>query len=92
MASPSIKMYMGSFTGVAADVTVGVVPFRPRKIEFYAPGGVWGYKSDEMAGNAYLSSVGADAGVTISDSGFVVANGADVNVAAAVVHYVATSW
>lgn len=92
MASPSIKLYVGSFTGVAADVTVGVVPFRPRKIEFYGPGGVWGYKSEEMGGDAYLSSVAADAGVTINDTGFVVANGADVNAAGDVIHYVATSW
>lgn len=92
MASPSIKQYLGSFTGAAADITIGSVPFAPRKVEFYAPGGVWGYKSEQMAGNAYLSSVGADAGVTLAAGGFTVANGADVNVAAAVVHFVATSW
>ena len=84
------RIHRGSFVGVAADVTVEC-PFTPRSVELWADGGAaieHGYKSEEMAGDAYLStSTGTDAGVTIADQSFVVANGADINVATAVVYY-----
>lgn len=91
MSSPSVSHYHGHVTGVAADITVATCPFKPRTVRFYVDGGSAieiGYKSDEMAGDAYLStSTGTDAGVTLTNTGFVLANGADVNVAGAQVHF-----
>ena len=82
--SGSSNVFHGQFTGAAGDITV---PFRPRRIKFWATGGVWGIKTDDMAGAAYLSSTAADSGVTITADGFDVANGADVNVAGQQVYY-----
>lgn len=91
MASPGASFFQGQFIGVAADVTITKVPFRPKTVKFWTVTGghiEHGYKSDAMSGSAYLSTTtGIDAGVTLSTSGFVVANGADVNVAAATVYY-----
>jgi hypothetical protein len=88
--SGTTKKFNGTFTGVAADVDVEKVPFRPRVIKFYFTGGGWGLKVDGetgMDGDNYLSSTAADAGVTINDDGFTVANGADVNSAGNPVYY-----
>jgi len=91
MASGAQQRFKGSFVGAAADIDVATVPFRPRTIKLWADSGAaieHGYKSDEMAGDAYLSTTtGTDAGVTINDDGFTVANGADINVAAATVYF-----
>jgi hypothetical protein len=92
MSSPSISIFTGEFTGVAADITVSKCPFRPRIIRFNGPGGLWGYKNEDMSGSSYHSSTGADAGVTITDTGFVVANGADVNPAGSAMYYEVTAW
>lgn len=91
MASPSVSHYHGVVKGVAADITVNICPFKPRTVKFFVDGGSAievGYKSDDMAGSTYLStSTGIDAGVTLTNTGFVLANGADVNVAGADVHF-----
>jgi hypothetical protein len=90
MSSPSFNVFHGTFTGVAADVPITKVPFRPRVIKFWFTGGGWGLKIDGeegMDGANYLSSTGADVGVTITDNGFTVANGADVNSAGNPVSY-----
>lgn len=91
MASPSVSHYHGVVVGVAADVTFDICPFKPRTVKFFVDGGAaieHGYKSDDMAGDAYLStSTGTDAGVTLTNTGFVLANGADVNVAGANVYF-----
>jgi len=88
--SGDVKKFYGTLTGVAGDVTINKVPFRPRVIRFYVTGGRWGVKIEDevgMDGSNYLSNTAADAGVTITDTGFVLANGADVNVAGAAVYY-----
>lgn len=90
MSSGETKKYNGTLTGAAADISIAKVPFRPRVVKFFATGGVWGLKVDGEPGmdaDAYLSSTGADAGVTITDNGFDLANGADVNVAGNPVYY-----
>jgi len=91
MASGVTQKYYGSFVGAAAEKLVATCPFRPKIVRLYADGGAAievGYKTDEMAGSAYLStSTGTDAGVTINDDGFTVANGADINVSAATVNF-----
>jgi hypothetical protein len=89
--SGTTNKYHGSFLGVSAEVTIGTCPFTPRTVKFWADAGSAvevGYKSDQMADDAYLStSTGTDAGVTLAANGFVVASGADVNVAAAQVFF-----
>lgn len=91
MASGADYIFEGSFIGAAALITVSKCPFQPRSIEFWADGGAaleQGYKHESMSGDAYLStSTGTDAGVTITSTGFTVASGADVNVAATTVYY-----
>jgi hypothetical protein len=90
MSSGATNKFNGVFTGAAADITVSKVPFRPRLIRFYATGGIWGIKIDGQTGmdaDAYLSNTAADAGVTINDDGFLVANGADVNSSGNPVYY-----
>jgi hypothetical protein len=82
MSSPSFNVFHGTFTGAAATITVAKVPFRPRAIKFWFTGGGTGIKVDGeegMDGANYLSNTGADVGVTITDNGFTVASGADVN-------------
>lgn len=90
MSSQAYYNHHGSFVGAGADVAIATVPFRPKRIRFFtsSPANRWGYKSDEMAGNAYISDQGADTGVTINNDGFTVANGADVNSSGNVVHYI----
>lgn len=91
MSSPSFNHYHGSVKGAAALITVGTCPFKPRSVKFWVDNAGTlevGYKSDEMAGDAYLStSTGTDAGVTLTSTGFTIANGADVNVAGANIHF-----
>lgn len=91
MGDPSNYSYHGSVTGASADVEIKSCPFRPRKIRFYVDAGsagYVGYKSDEMAGDDYFSTkAGDDDGVTITDTGCTIANGADINVASAKIHY-----
>lgn len=90
MSSPSHNVFHGTFTGAAADVPITKVPFRPRSIKFWATGGIWGLKIDGeqgMDGANYLSNTAADVGVTITDNGFTVANGADINSAGNPVYY-----
>lgn len=90
MGSGAVKVHQGSFTGAAAVITVATCPFQPRTIKFWATGGVWGVKvADQvgMDGDNYLSNSAADAGVTITASGFTVASGADVNVSGQTVYY-----
>lgn len=86
MGSGARNMHKGSFIGATADVVIETVPFRPSLIQFFGvdpaltPDGFWGYKDDDlMAGDAYISNIAADTGVTIAHDGFTVANGADVN-------------
>ena len=62
----------------------------PRSIKFWTAGGVWCVKIDGEEGmdaDNYLSSGGADTGVTIADNGFTVANGANVNSVGNPVYY-----
>ena len=90
MASGAPNKFHSTFTGAAADITIEKVPFKPRVVKFKTLGGVWGLKVDGeegMDGDAYVSSSGVDAGVTLTDNGFVVANGADVNSAGNPVYY-----
>jgi hypothetical protein len=90
MSSPSHNVFHGTFTGVGAEVPITKVPFRPRSIKFWTAGGVWGVKIDGEEGmdaDNYLSSAGADTGVTITDNGFTVANGANVNSVGNPVYY-----
>lgn len=93
MASPSVNQKAGAVLGRAADITVPL-PFTPRSISFAVDNsgaGEFGFKTDQMAGSAYIStSSGTDAGVTIGDRSFTIANGADVNVAAANIYYLAS--
>lgn len=86
MSSGGSNCYRGSFLGVADDIDIETVPFRPAHIEFWgvdpalAPDGFWGLKIDEMMpGDDYISIVAADDGVTVNHDGFTVANGADIN-------------
>lgn len=91
MASGAGKVHCGVLTGAAADITVATVPFAPKRIEFYATGGVWGvkiYGQTGMDGANYLSNTAADVGVTLTSTGFTLANGADVNSAGNPVYYV----
>lgn len=92
MGDPSQYVYRNYLLGAAADLEVTTCPFRPSRIEFYVDAGASGavgYKSDQMAGDDYFSTVaGMDDGVTITDNGFELANGADINIAAANIHYV----
>ena len=88
MASPSVSHYHGSVTPVAATpIEVATCPFKPRTIKFRINNGgalEVGYKTDEMAGDAYMStSSGVDAGVTLTDRGFEVAVAADIHIVAA---------
>lgn len=84
----------GSFTGSASAHTI-YSPFPIKSIEFWAEnaGGTaieHGYKSNEMSGDAYLSTTtGTDAGVTIASDGLSaeVAGAADINVSGNVVYY-----
>lgn len=91
MASPSLNHYYGKVIGAAAEITVATCPFKPRTVRFVVDSGATieiGYKTDQMSGDAYLStSTGTDAGVTLTDTGFTLANGADVNVADAEICY-----
>lgn len=91
MASGVTQKYNGSFVGAAALITIATCPFQPKVIRLFAASGgtiEQGYKSEEMTGDAYLStSTGVDAGVTITSTGFTVANGADINVAAGTVYF-----
>jgi hypothetical protein len=82
MSSGTKQIYNGSFLGALADITVDWIPFRPGSIKFWNATPRWGVKIEGEKGmltNNYLSSVAADTGVTITDDGFDVANGADVN-------------
>ena len=90
MSSGVYNKYNDSFTGAAAEVAITKVPFRPRSIKFWATGGVWGVKFEGLAGMAdatYLSNTAEDEGVTITDTGFTVDSGADVNVNGETVYY-----
>jgi hypothetical protein len=90
MASGAGKSHSGVFTGAASLITVSTVPFTPKRIEFYATGGIWGvkiYGQTGMDGANYLSNTAADVGVTFTASGFTVANGADVNSSGNPVYY-----
>lgn len=92
MASGAMQVYFDTLTGAAADITVAKVPFRPRIIRILVNTGAGhiehGYKNENMSGSAYLSTTtGIDAGVTITDTGFTLANGADVNINGYTVHY-----
>lgn len=91
MASPAVYHYFGHVTGAAADVTMSSCPFKPRVVKLYADSGSAievGYKSEEMSGSAYLSTTtGTDAGVTLTDNGFTLANGADINVSGASIYF-----
>jgi len=91
MASPSVSHYHSSVKGKAGDVTVATCPFKPRTVKFFVNNGgalEVGYKSDDMEGDAYLStSTGLDAGVTLTDTGFVIAAGADINVVGEDIHF-----
>ena len=90
MSSPASQRYEGSFLGAAADVTVSVIPFPPQAIQFISESaGVYGMKTYAMPGNEYVSQLGADTGITLTESGFVAANGADVNVNGSRTHYIA---
>jgi len=65
------------------DIVVGTCPFKPRTVKFYVDDGagtiIVGYKTDDMASDAYLSSgTGVDAGVTLSNTGFTIAAAADL--------------
>lgn len=90
MGSPSVIITRGMFTGASDDVPV-IVSFRPRSIHFAvnnSGSGEFGYKSEKMIGDAYISTTsGADAGVTITDTGFTVADGADINVDGVTVYF-----
>jgi len=82
MASGTRQVFVDSFTGAASDITIATVPFKPGIIRFWNTTPRWGVKIEGLTGmnlTNYLSSVGADAGVTITDSGFTVTNGADIN-------------
>ena len=73
MSSGVTLKYHGTLTGAGAEIVIEKVPFRPRLIKFWFTGGRWGLKIDEqegMDGANYLSSTGADVGVTINDDGF----------------------
>lgn len=92
MASGAGNVFRGSFVGAASDIDIEKLPFKPAAMEFWcATGGAieHGYKTEEMSGNAYLStSTGDDTGVTFNSDGTVtIANGADINVAATVTYY-----
>lgn len=82
MASGSSRNFIGSFIGVADDVEIEL-PFTPRSIKFLVDvSGTLedGWKTADMAGDAYLSTTtGTDAGVTIGNRSVTVANGADIN-------------
>jgi hypothetical protein len=82
--------YHTSFVGVAAEVTIGTCPFEPRSITFYGPSGIWGYKTEDMSGDAYVSNTDTDAGVTITSTGCTIASGADVNSATDTIYVVMT--
>ena len=82
MASGARKVFTGAFTGVADDVVIEYCSFKPGIVKFWNATPRWGVKLEGqqlMDGANYLSSVGADSGVTITDHGFTVANGADIN-------------
>lgn len=93
MASPGINRHIGSFVGKAAEITL-YLPFTPRYIHFSVNNGgaaEFGVKTDEMSGNAYVStSSGADTGVTISGSTVTIASGADINIDTITTYYMAT--
>lgn len=82
MASGSPLRFFGSFAGVADDIEINKCPFRPRVIRFFTANGSWGLKIEDeynMDGNNYISDSGTDTGVTITDDGCDIANGADIN-------------
>jgi hypothetical protein len=90
MASGAPNKFHGTFTGAAADIDIEKCPFAPRVVKFKTAGGVWGLKVDGeegMDGDNYLSSAGADTGVTLTANGFTVANGANVNSAGNPVYF-----
>lgn len=92
MSSGAANVHYGTFVGAAGVITIDTLPFKPKAMQFFvASGGAieQGYKTEDMAGDAYLStSTGVDAGVTFNTDGSVtIANGADINVAAGTVHY-----
>ena len=88
MAS-SIRRYVGSFVGALADVTIATCPFQPEEIRFTVnAAGDYGLKTSLMPTNVYVSHLGADTGVTITSTGFTVANGADVNSNGVTTHFV----
>lgn len=91
MASGASNEFRSTFTGVAADVVIGKVPFKAKMIRFWTLAGVWGIKivdEEGMDGDAYVSNSGVDAGVTIAADGTItIANGADVNSAGDPVYY-----
>lgn len=85
----STRQYIGSFLGVAAQVTIATCPFTPETIEFtVTAAGSYGLKTNKMLTDTYVSHLGADTGVTITETGFIVANGADINSAAVRTHFV----
>jgi hypothetical protein len=92
--SGSTNIHTTTVIGAAADLTVGL-PFTPKFVDiFVVTGGAieHGKKTDSMAGSSYLSTTtGLDAGVTIGDKELTIANGADVNVAAATIYIVCYS-
>lgn len=92
MAAPSVNRKVGAVLGRAADIVVPL-DFTPRSIQFAVDNttGEFGLKLENMAGDLYISSTsGEDAGVTIGDRQFTIANGADVNVAGQNIYYVAS--
>lgn len=84
MSSPSMSHFHGYRTAkTGEDIVVETCPFKPRTVKFYVDSGagsvVVGYKTDEMAGDEYLSTgTGMDAGVTLSNKGFTIAAAADL--------------
>jgi hypothetical protein len=91
MASGVTQKFNGSFVGAAAQIDIETCPFRPRLIRLYVDAGAAleiGFKTDEMAGDAYLATTGgSDTGVTINSDGFTVANGANINVASVTTYF-----
>ena len=92
MASGASNTHFGSFVGVAGDIEIETLPFKPRVMKFWlATGGAieHGVKFEEMLTDTYLSTTtGLDAGVTFNSDGTVtIANGADINSAGDTTYY-----
>lgn len=87
MSSPSFGYHTGSFTGAAALITIATCPFPPKSVRFIGTSDATGLKTDKMPGDEYVSNSGADTGVTLTNTGFTVASGADVNATGETVYY-----